>query len=287
MNNEKVMDGKALQKMVLQELKEKITTEIVSGRKTPRIDVIIVGNDPASQKYVDMKKKAAEGCGFLSIVHNLPEDISQEELEGRVEELNKYNEVDGFFIQLPLPKHIDSESVLKLIDPAKDIDGLTSDNLGMCYHGDETGILSATPRGIIMLLDHYNIEVKGLNIVIVGWSKIVGMPLMAVLSRKEATVTVCNDKTVDLKSACKSADIVISATGVAGLITGEHVKDGAILIDVGFSVDKDGKVRGDIEYDSVLDKTSYITPVPGGVGPMTVAALLTNAYEVWMSRDRS
>lgn len=280
----KLLDGKSVKEILVSKITEEIAPLIARGEKPPRVDVILVGDDLGSKKYVEMKTKLANQIGFESFVHTFSSDVSEKELASKIEELNLYRDVTGFFLQLPLPINLDSNRIINMISPDKDIDGLTSTNLGKLFQGSDDAILSATPRGILMLLDHYGVDIEGKNIVIVGWSKIVGMPLLAVLTNRGGTVTVCHDKTTDLKSHTSAADILISATGVAGLIKREDIKEGAVVIDVGISIDPSGRISGDVDAGSVGDKPSWLTPVPGGVGPMTVAALMLNVFDRWKKR---
>ncbi len=243
---------------------------------TPTFAIVLVGSDKASQLYVDMKVKRAAGAGIKAHVHKLPEKTSEAELLALVDRLNEDSHIDGFIVQAPLPKHIETEKVIERIDPKKDVDGWTSLNMGRMFLGIDS-FLPATPAGIIQMLEYYDVPLEGKHVVVVGRSTVVGRPLAILLLRKDATVTVCHSKTKNLSEYTKTADILISAVGMPGLIKGSMVKKGAVVIDVGTT--KVGeKTKGDVEFDEVIKKADC-TPVPGGVGPMTVAMLLNNVVE--------
>lgn len=279
----KILDGKKTAGKIYQQISKGIENSKGAIGRSPRLDMILVGENFASAKYIKMKKKRAAEVGIESVIHELPEDISQRELIAKIEELNKYDGVDGFMVQLPLPDHFDSREVLSHIDPSKDVDGLTAMNLGRLYQGDERAFASATPQGVLLLLEEYKIDLTGKNVVIIGRSGVVGLPLSALMTSADATVTVAHSKSVDLAKICKTADILVSATGKPKLVDEKFVKEGAIVIDVGINLDKYGSLCGDVDFESVKDIVSYISPVPGGVGPMTIAALMWNCYRKWGS----
>lgn len=240
--------------------------------------VIIVGENPASQVYVRNKIKACENIGFYSQTIRLPESITEEELVDEIKRLNENEMIDGILVQLPLPKHINEMKIIDTISPEKDVDGFHVVNIGKMVLGDESGFLPCTPYGIIQLLEEYNLEVKGKDVVIVGRSNIVGKPMALMLIEKGATVQVCNSKTKNIREKLQQADIVIAAAGVPKLIKAADVKEGVIIIDVGINR-LEGKICGDVDYEEVALKSSYITPVPGGVGPMTIASLMKNTLK--------
>lgn len=270
-----IIDGKLVSKEVREQIKKEL--EELNTNKKPTLAVIIVGENPASEIYVRNKAKACEEVGFGSKVVKLPENIPQGKLLMYIEELNAMNYVNGILVQLPLPAHIDEQTVLSRIDPNKDVDVFRADNMGNLLLGNSK-LAPCTPSGIIQLLDHYNIPVEGKHCVIVGRSNIVGKPLALLMLQRNATVTVCHSKTQNLEEICKQADILVSAVGKKDFITPDFVKEGAVVIDVGINRNEEGKVCGDVS-PLVKDKTSYITPVPGGVGPMTVTMLLKNTLE--------
>ena len=240
--------------------------------------VIQVGADPASSVYVRNKKKACEFCGMTSLSYELPEETTQEELLTLISKLNADNTVNGILVQLPLPGHIDENLVIRMIDPKKDVDGFHPQSVGALCIG-QPGFISCTPAGIIQLLKRSNIEIAGKECVVVGRSNIVGKPMALLLLRENGTVTVCHSRTKDLKEVTKRADILIVAIGKLKFITGEYVKEGAVVIDVGIHRREDNSLCGDVDFESVAEKTSAITPVPGGVGPMTIAMLMHNCVE--------
>ncbi len=242
-----------------------------------------MGNDPASRVYVNNKRKACEKVGINSFFHHLPEDTTEEELLKLIDELNRKEEVDGILVQLPLPKSINPQRVIEAITPEKDVDGFHPQNMGLLIAGSEDGFIPCTPLGIKLLLKHYGIDIKGKDTTVVGAGYIVGKPLSVLLVNMNATVTVCHIYTADLKKHTVGADILISATGVPHLIKEDMVKEGAVVIDVGISK-VDGKIVGDVDFERVKEKASYITPVPGGVGPMTVTALLLNTFKAYKRR---
>lgn len=272
-----ILDGKLTSNTIKQELKDKVSLLTQQG-KTPTLAVVLVGKDPASQVYVKAKKKACEFIGIRSISYELNEDISEAHLLDLVHELNERNDVHGILVQLPLPRAISEEKIIMAIDPKKDVDGFHPVNVGNLSIGNK-GFISCTPYGIIELLKRNQVTIEGKNCVIVGRSNIVGKPISMLLLRENGTVTICHSKTKDLKGVCKQADILIAAIGRPKMITSEYVKEGAVVVDVGINRLEDGTLCGDVDYDSVKPLSSFITPVPGGVGPMTIAMLMTNVVE--------
>ena len=270
-----ILNGKEYSQKFREELAEKVTCLKETHGVTPGLAVVIIGEDPASKIYVNNKIKGAEAVGIKSVHVCLSEDISQEEAENAVKELALRDDIDGIIVQLPLPKKFDTQAILKHIPTIKDVDGLCAENLGKLLVGEEA-LVSCTPNGIIQLLKGYNVEFSGKHAVVIGRSNIVGKPQAMLLLHKNATVTICHSRTKDLASVTRRADILVVAIGKADFVTGDMVKDGAIVIDVGMNRRADGKLTGDVDFASVEPKASYITPVPGGVGPMTISMLLTN-----------
>ena len=273
-----LLDGKALsQKIELQ-----ITDEVKKLKETcgctPGLAVVLVGQDPASAAYVNMKKKACDRAGFYSITHDMPESISQEAIEKTIIMMNNDTNIDGILIQLPLPAHIDETKLLELVAPQKDVDGFHPFNVGRLTTGLD-GFVPCTPLGVMKLLSEYDIDVKGKNCVVVGASNIVGKPMASLLLNADATVEICHIFTDDLKRHTLNADIILVGVGVINLIKEDMVKDGAIIIDIGINRAPNGKLVGDVDFKNVSKKCSYITPVPGGVGPMTIAMLLSNTLK--------
>lgn len=269
-----IIDGKLISKSV----KDKIAEEVKELKKigvTPGLAVIIVGENPASQIYVRNKQRACEEVGFESFKYEMPENTTQDELLELIKKLNDDDSVNGILCQLPLPKHIDESTVINNISPKKDVDAFHPENVGRIMIGDYS-FLPCTPAGVMELIASTGTDIAGKECVVVGRSNIVGKPMAMLLLHKSGTVTICHSKTKDLKAECQRADILVAAVGVPKLITGDMVKEGVVLIDVGMNRDENGKLCGDIDFDSCKDKTSYITPVPGGVGPMTIAMLMKN-----------
>lgn len=269
-----IIDGKLISKSV----KDKIAEEVKELKKigvTPGLAVIIVGENPASQIYVRNKQRACEEVGFESFKYEMPENTTQDELLELIKKLNDDDSVNGILCQLPLPKHIDESTVINNISPKKDVDAFHPENVGRIMIGDYS-FLPCTPAGVMELIASTGTDIAGKECVVVGRSNIVGKPMAMLLLHKSGTVTICHSKTKDLKAECQRADILVAAVGVPKLITGDMVKEGAVLIDVGMNRDENGKLCGDIDFDSCKDKASYITPVPGGVGPMTIAMLMKN-----------
>lgn len=268
------IDGKQISAQIKDELKERVEKE----KLEVTLAVIQVGNDPASTVYVGNKKKACEYIGIHSLAYELPEETPEEELLQLIKELNDRDDVNGILVQLPLPAHMDEDKVIQTISPKKDVDGFHPQSVGALSIG-QPGFVSCTPAGVIQLLKRTGVEIDGKECVIVGRSNIVGKPMALLMLRENATVTVCHSHTKDLKEVTKRADILIVAIGKPKFITKEYVKDGAVVIDVGIHRGADGKLCGDVDYDDVAPITHAITPVPGGVGPMTIAMLMNNCVE--------
>ena len=271
------IDGKQISGQIKDELKGKVAEYKKQGIEIT-LAVIQVGNDPASTVYVGNKKKACEYIGIRSLAYEFPETILQEELLEKIAELNERKDVNGILVQLPLPKHIDEDAVIRSIDPKKDVDGFHPQSVGALSIG-EPGFVSCTPAGIIQLLKRSNIEIAGKECVVIGRSNIVGKPISMLLLRENGTVTICHSRTKDLKEVTKRADILVVAIGKPKFITKEYVKDGAVVIDVGIHRNENNKLCGDVDYEDVEPVVSAITPVPGGVGPMTIAMLMNNCVE--------
>ena len=272
------IDGKAFSQTVLEKIREEHSQLKEKYGKLAGLAVVIVGNNPASQVYVKNKIRACEDVGFYSENIELDENISEKELLQEIDKLNKNDRINGILVQLPLPAHINELKIIDSISPEKDVDGFHVSNIGKMVIGDETGFLSCTPYGIMQLLEEYKIEIAGKDAVIIGRSNIVGKPMALMLIQKGATVQVCNSNTKDLRKKLNEADIIIVAAGVPKLLKKEDVKEGTVVIDVGINR-VDGKICGDVDYEEVAEKTSYITPVPGGVGPMTIASLIKNTFK--------
>ncbi|MDD7289305.1 MAG: bifunctional methylenetetrahydrofolate dehydrogenase/methenyltetrahydrofolate cyclohydrolase FolD [Clostridiales bacterium] len=266
-----VLDGKAL----AAKCKEEVKKEAASLARTPGLAVIIVGNNPASRVYVNSKRKDCEECGFLSEEYALPEETTQEELIALIQQLNERADIDGILCQLPLPQGIDEEAVLMAISPDKDVDGFHPMNMGALLVGKE-GFLPCTPYGIMEILDEYGIDPKGKQCVVIGRSNIVGKPMALLLLQRHGTVTICHSRTKNLAEVCRSADILVAAVGKVNIVTADMVKPGAVVIDVAMNRNEAGKLCGDVDYAGAKEVASAITPVPGGVGPMTRAMLMKN-----------
>ncbi|MCI5518186.1 MAG: bifunctional methylenetetrahydrofolate dehydrogenase/methenyltetrahydrofolate cyclohydrolase FolD [Roseburia porci] len=273
----KIIDGKHISQEIKDELKQEVAALKASGRECA-LAVIQVGNDPASSVYVRNKKKACEYIGIRSLSYELDENTSEDELLALIDKLNADSSVHGILCQLPLPKHMDEDKVIKRISPEKDVDGFHPQNVGALVIGQK-GFVSCTPAGIIQLLKRSNIQMEGKHCVVIGRSNIVGKPMALLMLRENATVTICHSRTRNLKELCKEADILIVAIGKPQFITADYVKEGAVVIDVGIHRDKNNKLCGDVKYDEVEPVASAITPVPGGVGPMTIAMLMHNCVE--------
>lgn len=272
-----IIDGKKISAEIKDELRDKVSLLKEQGVDIT-LAVIQVGNDPASSVYVGNKKKACEYIGIHSLAHEVSEDITQEELLTLVRTLNEDSRVNGILVQLPLPKHIDEDTVIKTIAPEKDVDGFHPQSVGALSIGQK-GFVSCTPAGVIELLKRSNVEIEGKECVIVGRSNIVGKPMALLMLRENATVTICHSRTKDLKEVTKRADILIVAIGKPKFITKDYVKEGAVVIDVGIHRDDNNKLCGDVDFEDVLPVASGITPVPGGVGPMTIGMLMNNCVE--------
>lgn len=256
----------------------KETEELKKQGITPGLAVVIVGDDPASRVYVNNKKKACEVVGFKSEEYALPAETTQEELLELVNTLNNKKDINGILVQLPLPKHLDEKEVIEAINPIKDVDAFHATNVGKIMIGDYD-FLPCTPAGVMEMLASYDIDVNGKNCVVIGRSNIVGKPMAMLLLHKNGTVTICHSRTQNLKKVCAGADILVAAVGIPKFVTADMVKEGAVVIDVGMDRDENGKLCGDVDFENVKDKTSYITPVPGGVGPMTIAMLMKNTIK--------
>ena len=290
----KILDGKKTSLTIQQELAQMVKEKVSKGFKRPHLAAILVGDDGPSQTYVNAKVKACDRIGFKSTLIKLESTISEDKLLDKIHHLNADHDVDGFIVQLPLPDHIDESKVTLAIDPKKDVDGFHPMNVGNMTLG-LPAFLPATPNGIIELLKRYDVETEGKNCVVIGRSSIVGTPVSILLSRKSktgnATVTLAHSRTKDLPRICKSADIIVVAIGRPLFLTEDMVKEGAVIIDVGIhrindETKKNGfRLIGDVDFDNVAPKTSYITPVPGGVGPMTIASLLLNTYKSTYGED--
>lgn len=272
-----IIDGKKISQEIKDELKEKVA-ELKEQGISICLAVIQVGNNPASTVYVGNKKKACAYIGIESLAYELPEETTEEELLNLVRELNEKKEVNGILVQLPLPKHIDEDKVIKTISPEKDVDGFHPQSVGALSIGQK-GFVSCTPAGIIELLKRSGIEIAGRECVVVGRSNIVGKPMALLLLRENGTVTVCHSRTKDLKEVTRRADILIVAIGKAKFVDAGYIKEGAVVIDVGMDRDENGKLCGDVDFESAEKKAAAITPVPGGVGPMTIAMLMHNCVE--------
>ena len=272
----KIMDGKALAAKLRAELKEKVAA-LKAGGKEIGLAVVLIGDDQASKVYVRNKIKGCEEVGIRSYSFNLPASASQRDAENLVKELVASDNIHGILVQLPLPSHLDEQAILKLIPPAKDVDGFCAQNVGNLAMNRET-IVACTPFGVMKLLEEYGVDPRGKNAVVLGRSNIVGKPMAMLLLNADATVTVCHSKTKNLKEVCAGADILVVAIGRAKFVTADMVKEGAVVVDVGMDRDENGKLCGDVDFESVKDKVSMITPVPGGVGPMTITMLLYNTY---------
>ena len=278
-----IIDGKQISADIKEELKQEVARLKEVGHSCC-LAVIQVGSDPASSVYVGNKKKACAYIGIESLAYELPEETTEEELLAIIEQLNQDDHVHGILCQLPLPKHINEDRVIAAISPEKDVDGFHPQNVGALVIGQK-GFVSCTPAGIIQLLKRSNIDIAGKHCVVIGRSNIVGKPMALLMLRENATVTVCHSKTSNLKELCSQADILIVAIGKPRFIGAEYVKDGADVIDVGIHRDENNKLCGDVRYEEVEPKASYITPVPGGVGPMTIAMLMNNCVEAMKSSD--
>jgi methylenetetrahydrofolate dehydrogenase (NADP+) / methenyltetrahydrofolate cyclohydrolase len=274
-----ILDGKATSKSLLEKVRLEI--ESLKGGHKPKLVVILVGENPASEVYVASKVKTANQLGVDSELHRFPEDIPQHELIQHLVSLNQDETVNAVLVQLPLPRHIQTELILETVSPHKDVDGFHPENMGKLVLGIEPPALPCTPAGIIHLLDAYHIKLEGLRAAVVGRSNIVGKPITLMLTHRNVTVTLCHTKTRDLDAILKDSDLIIAAAGKAGLIRADAIKPGAIIIDVGINRLPDGKLTGDVDFEAVKGRAGYITPVPGGVGPMTIAMLMLNTVRLF------
>ncbi|MBR3841282.1 MAG: bifunctional 5,10-methylenetetrahydrofolate dehydrogenase/5,10-methenyltetrahydrofolate cyclohydrolase [Erysipelotrichales bacterium] len=275
-----IINGLEISKAIKLEVKEKLQTHYDEGKRKAKLSVIIVGNDSASHTYVRSIAKTMEANNVVCDIHMLDEETSEKEVIYLIENLNNDETVDGIFLQIPLPKHINSANVTENIHPAKDVDGLSPKNLGKLIVGRDCYV-PCTPQGIMHLLKTTGIELEGKQAVMVGRSMSVGKPMVSLLEKENATVTLCHSKTKNLQEVTKQADILVVAVGRPHMITADYIKTGAVVIDVGINVDENGKIIGDVDFDDVFEKVSYITPVPRGVGPMTNAALLKNVLKAY------
>lgn len=290
-----LLDGKQIAQDVKNELKVETAALIDAGQRAPHIAAVLVGNDPASETYVASKEKQSKDIGFTSSLYRFESNMSAEELYKVIDFLNNDSEVDGFIVQLPLPKHIDENEVLMRISPKKDVDGFHPINIGLMSKS-QAGFVPATPFGIMQLLERYKIETSGKNCVVLGRSNIVGTPMAMLMSRKaypgDCTVTMCHSKTKNIEDFCRNADILIAAIGQPLFVKEDMVKEGAVVIDVGIhrlkdeTIEKGYRIVGDVDFDNVAPKCSYITPVPGGVGSMTIAALLFNTMKAYKGNKK-
>lgn len=272
--NNFIIDGKEISAQIKEEVKKEAERQKEKG-KSASLTVILVGNDPASKVYVKNKKKACEYVGIQSLSYELPEETTEEELLQKIDELNKQEDITGILVQLPLPSHINEDKIICAISPKKDVDGFHPQNVGNLSIG-RSGFISCTPAGVIELLKRSNIDIEGKECVVVGRSNIVGKPMAMLLLRENATVTICHSKTKNLKEVTKRADILIAAVGKPKFFTADYIKEGAVVIDVGIHRDEKNQLCGDVDFEQVVEHTSAITPVPGGVGPMTIAMLMKN-----------
>ena len=289
-----ILDGRLVSQATKDNLKIKVAQLIAEGKKVPHLAAVLVGSNGESETYVGSKVKACHEIGFKSTLIRSEEDISEYKLVSLIEDLNNDPDVDGILVQLPLPKHISDETIINAINPSKDVDGFHPQNVGKMVQGTPT-FIPATPYGIMLLIEHYKIQTGGLHAVIIGRSNIVGRPMSILLSANaypgNCTVTICHSQTRNLKEICRSGDLIVAALGRAGFVKGDMVMEGAIVIDVGITRVPDNSkksgytIRGDVNYQEVAPKSSYITPVPGGVGPMTIAALMRNTYRACVEKN--
>lgn len=271
----KILDGK----LVAQEIRKNLEEEIRKLHPKPGLAFVQVGVNPASTIYVDLKNKACQQVGIYSEIHRLPDSTSEDELLLLINELNFRQDIHGILVQLPLPPHINTYKTLDTVNPLKDVDGLNSINIGYLHQG-RPGLIPATPKGIVRLLDYYNIELEGRNTIVIGRSNLVGRPIAELMTQRNSTVTLCHSKSKSLKEITRKADILISAAGNPAFIKGDMLKEGVVLVDVGISKLED-KIVGDMDFESVKEIAGYITPVPGGIGPMTIAMVLENTLEAY------
>lgn len=275
-----LLDGKKISEKLAEDLKEKISSFDV----TPRLDIFMIGDNPSSEKYVSMKEKKAEEIGIKTVLHRYTENSSEDEIIGEIKTLNHDDSVNGIMIQLPIPAAFNVSRILNSISIEKDVDGLTAESLGRLFRNEDT-FVSATAEGIEILLKSYGINLEGKKVAVLGRSREVGLPVSALMLKNNATVTICHSHTTDLKDICKQADVLISCMGQSGFVNKEFVKENAVVVDVGFNIDPEtGRSTGDVDFDDVKEIVSYITPVPGGTGPMTIVSLLKNVVDAYEKR---
>ena len=272
-----ILDGKWLSSTIREDLKEKVNQ--LKGVRLPKLAVVLVGDDPASHTYVNAKEKACKDVGFISQVHRLSGDANDEQLSALIRSLNEDESVDGILVQMPIPKHLDSKAVILAIDPEKDVDGFHPINVGK-LHSNEKTFVPCTPLGVMKLLEEYNIDVSGINAVVLGRSHLVGRPIAQLLVNANATVTICHSRSKHIDEICRRADLLVAAVGVPHFVKKDWVKKGAIVIDVGIHRTEENKIIGDVVTE-VMEVASYMTPVPKGVGPMTIAMLLSNTFDAY------
>ncbi|SMC16244.1 methylenetetrahydrofolate dehydrogenase (NADP+) / methenyltetrahydrofolate cyclohydrolase [Andreprevotia lacus DSM 23236] len=280
-----ILDGKAISQEIIAQVRARVDARLAGGKRAPALAVVLVGSDPASQVYVGNKKRQCENAGITSIAYDLPAETSEADLLALVTKLNHDDAVDGILVQLPLPKHLNAEKIIELIDPAKDVDGFHPYNIGRLALKMPL-LRPCTPRGVMTLLEKTGIDLVGKDAVIVGASNIVGRPQALELLLARATVTVCHSKTKDLADKVRGADVVVAGVGIPNFVKGEWIKPGAVVIDVGINRLESGKLCGDVEFDVARENASWITPVPGGVGLMTVATLMQNTIDACEARGR-
>lgn len=279
-----IISGKDISVKIKDELKLEVEEIVKSGKRIPQLVVILVGDNQASQTYVRNKERGCQYIGIKSQVIRKDANTREEELVSLIEDLNKDNDVDGILVQLPLPDHINEDRILDLIDPSKDVDGFHPDNVARLFLGQKS-LVPCTPKGMMVLLDEVGYDLTGKEVVVVGRSNIVGKPVALLCLQRNATVTIAHSRTKDLKEVCKRADVLIAAIGKAKFFNRDYVKEGAVILDVGINRDENNKLCGDVDFDDVKDIVSYITPVPGGVGPMTITMLLSNTLDAYRQRE--
>lgn len=279
-----ILDGKACAARVQERIRKAVEQRLAGGARPPGLAVVLVGGDPASQIYVRKKRQTCEKLGFISQGYDLPEETPQTELIALIRKLNDEPSIDGILVQLPLPGHIDSQAIIAAIDPSKDVDGFHPVNMGRLVL-KLPGLRPCTPHGVMTLLDDAGLKLEGLNAVILGQSNIVGRPMALELLNARCTVTVCHSRTRHLANIVRSADLLVAGVGKPGFVKGDWIQPGAIVIDVGVNRLENGKLIGDVDFATAAEKSAWITPVPGGVGPMTVATLLSNTYQACLARD--
>lgn len=279
------ISGKEISKKIKDKLKIDVERIKEAGKRIPQLTVVLVGDNQASQTYVRNKERGCQYIGIKSQVIRKDSSISEDELIDIIEQLNHDNNVDGILVQLPLPSHINEDKILNVIDPSKDVDGFHPNNVAKLFLG-ENSLVPCTPKGMMVLLDAIGYDLKGKEVVVVGRSNIVGKPVALLCLQRNATVTIAHSKTENLKQVCKRADVLIAAIGKAKFFNAEYVKEGAVVLDVGINRDENNKLCGDVDFESVKDIVSYITPVPGGIGPMTITMLLSNTLDAYKEREK-